>query len=377
MTGLASAVDHIHHLGPAAIGPKQTDPGRSTGYHHDLKLKNILVFFNDILKISDFGTARLKQAVSAGVSHKTAELISDPEYAAPDQTMTKKASRPHDIWGLGCIYLEMMVWAFGLEGEIDDFYNERNPEWKNVEAIPACTVEYTGTASFWYEDEHEREYSKRFKLKTVVLTRMSDLKRQLKCDQALYVVMDQIEQMLSIDPKDRPESGEVRSNFEAMICEAKLDLSKYNESWSARSTGYTNQDPGEDRFDGIYVHAKSPKYGPPSTIGDDTADDNSGFDGEEQGNSNDLSDISPAGMKHLSLPTLSPLDAQRQHYRRYSTGGLGRGMPPVNTPIKKIPLLDISTDLAQTGSHTDDSLLHPGTPRSPIIVTTDHDLDQR
>ncbi|KAF2692088.1 kinase-like protein [Lentithecium fluviatile CBS 122367] len=130
MRRLAGALKRIHNPGEG-----------KTGFHHDIKLQNLLVFTSKNthgrICIADWGTAVVsKNPVSDGGSHPSnrrgipehippsvlGELI-PPEAIAIGRPPT---SRPHDIWSLGCVFLELLVWfCRGDAYRVQIFRNER------------------------------------------------------------------------------------------------------------------------------------------------------------------------------------------------------------------------------------------------------------
>lgn len=222
MSGLAAALDHIHNLVPSDLGPTNEARGvngdrSNSGYHHDLHPHNILVFDN-VLKISDFGTAGLQQDIGSGptneCSHQTSRVLCHVDYEAPDYDRTKKASRPHDVWALGCIFVEMLVWASGKGGDVDKFYDDRlfAEETKSRQVLDA---------SFWYERGGQ------YQLKAVVKRRITTLKYQH--DTFVFkTLIKVVEGMLRIEieprvPNARHSIATVRSILEKLIAMSNYD----------------------------------------------------------------------------------------------------------------------------------------------------------
>jgi serine/threonine protein kinase len=108
------------------------DPYRQWGRHGDLKPENILFFIEPhtdntkgTLKIADFGQAQLnsksrKSKLQAGeVAHSLA-------YRAPESDLQpKRISQSHDIWSLGCVYLEFITWMLGGAKLLRNFSKRR------------------------------------------------------------------------------------------------------------------------------------------------------------------------------------------------------------------------------------------------------------
>ncbi|KAF4629509.1 hypothetical protein G7Y89_g8640 [Cudoniella acicularis] len=137
----------------------KNQPVEGTGYHHDIKPQNILWFSKisdllspitkfGILQIADFGIGKF-HSLHSGTG--TSTVRGTPTYAAPESkiprpltapgdnaTPTLKLSRPYDVWSLGCVLMEVLVWlVFGSQEwkkfneERDDFEDKRDESYKN------------------------------------------------------------------------------------------------------------------------------------------------------------------------------------------------------------------------------------------------------
>lgn len=127
MVGLVDAVHHIHSRGRKADADDHVPyPGYKpkTGYHHDIKLDNILVFRDAktnklIWKLGDFGCGKF-QAREQGIkdgrqfmrSRATKVARGTLTYLGPDIEIHERGSRPLDIWSLACCFLELWIWFF-------------------------------------------------------------------------------------------------------------------------------------------------------------------------------------------------------------------------------------------------------------------------
>jgi serine/threonine protein kinase len=156
LLGLATALAAAHNL------ENSGDTGAS--YRHgDLKPENILVFKSDgpigRLKIGDWGEAKYQGKVTAIRPSRTTTRFGTRRYEAPEVELgvrasflgqsTKRRSRLCDIWAMGCITLEFVVWLFyGLEGlnrfnhdvEGDTFYQIRIENGKKVAQVHSAAV---------------------------------------------------------------------------------------------------------------------------------------------------------------------------------------------------------------------------------------------
>jgi len=245
MTGLAAALDHIHNLAPAGLGPRGeyrdgTNRPR-TGYHLDLSLKNILVFASDVMKISDFGTARIRQLISGdfrpGGSPLNPGFLGNLEYAAPDHELpNKNVSKKHDIWSLGCIFLELLLWAFGKGPELQAFREERS---FSPEQRPGQT-----SSAFYYITDSTCD------LKSVVKDRLKwlDEAAQSKDNFAnVYKPMIcETRRMLKINLEERPAASEVVSTLQHLLLQAKLEISNPKAQGKSRYAPPSSRGAGDE-----------------------------------------------------------------------------------------------------------------------------------
>ena len=109
MSGLASGLQTLHEYKSDVLGREMI------GYHHDLKPKNILVS-NGRFILSDFGLSKLKTAADSRTPFKMGQVhYLAPECEDPELDFSKGiVSRASDVWSLGCILLEILI--FMAEG---------------------------------------------------------------------------------------------------------------------------------------------------------------------------------------------------------------------------------------------------------------------
>ena len=104
LSGLTSALETLHDYKPGLRGTEMI------GYHHDLRPKNVLVSKARFI-LSDFGLSKLK----TGEDSRTLFKRGQGHYLAPecedlDNNFAKGViSRASDVWSLGCIILEVIV----------------------------------------------------------------------------------------------------------------------------------------------------------------------------------------------------------------------------------------------------------------------------
>ena len=133
--GLAGAVKRIHDLSGEKVPTSNlglttpTPEVRKTAWHHDLKPENILLFKDSssgrrVLRIADWGSGKVN--IYRTHSYPTHSPITTLTYESPDFTRHGKTSRPHDLWSLGCVFIEVLIWAVFGSMDVEKFSNQRN-----------------------------------------------------------------------------------------------------------------------------------------------------------------------------------------------------------------------------------------------------------
>lgn len=129
--GLAEALHVIHRYD---LFRTLSDQGsKNRGFHGDIKPENIL-FFNDkhsggtgmgILQLADFGLARYHHSTTIV---EVSPRVTGHPYCPPEVDLTWKTDQSLDIWTLGCLFLESLVWLmFGSQG-LSEFQDDRRTE---------------------------------------------------------------------------------------------------------------------------------------------------------------------------------------------------------------------------------------------------------
>ncbi|WP_154223667.1 serine/threonine protein kinase [Marinicella rhabdoformis] len=83
--------------------------------HRDLKPENIMITDNNVVKILDFGLARLTENTTTpplATNHQHpsqhTQIAGTPGYMSPEQTLGKPSSTATDLWSLGIILCELL-----------------------------------------------------------------------------------------------------------------------------------------------------------------------------------------------------------------------------------------------------------------------------
>ena len=233
LEGLASAIKHVHNL-KQPTNTNRHPKAALTGCHYDIKAENILVFeqipkHHPIFKISDFGVGVFNKAKDPGQdSELTQEAKGTRRYFAPEWD-SKKVSRPFDMWALGCVFLELMVWQFGF---FESSYGFSTARFDCSTANP--------------ESRHDTFYTKiadgTFDLKSVVRDALEELEsKHCKKLRAFRDVIEVIRGLLRIDPKRRWSARHVKEKLGATIRQALTDLQQnpnfYHDQYAANLGG--------------------------------------------------------------------------------------------------------------------------------------------
>jgi len=79
--------------------------------HRDLKLENMLLSSNMVVKIGDFGLA------TSFADNRPGSLVGTWDYMAPEVLKKKEYSTASDVWSIGCMVFELMCGAPPFEAE--------------------------------------------------------------------------------------------------------------------------------------------------------------------------------------------------------------------------------------------------------------------
>ncbi|KAI9701499.1 MAG: hypothetical protein M1836_001555 [Candelina mexicana] len=213
MSGLCDAVRYLHShelLPNTADSGDEPSPMRRIGFHHDLKPANILIYGTDFdnvnWKISDFGSGTVKYVSStcSNSIYNRKASTGDPIYGAPEYLVDGKVSRPKDLWSLGCIFLEVLVWALDpIKDAVEQFKNDRT-EFSCDSPDQAPT--------YWCQDHRGMPY-----LNTAVVRKLDLVGLRCRDTGFFEPTLETIRRMICILPKSRPTAVQLCEQFHEMM----------------------------------------------------------------------------------------------------------------------------------------------------------------
>ena len=81
--------------------------------HRDVKPGNIILLNNGIVKLADFGIARL----ASGSGTQTGQMFGTPKYMAPEQIAGRQADARTDIFSLGIVFYQLITGVAPFDGD--------------------------------------------------------------------------------------------------------------------------------------------------------------------------------------------------------------------------------------------------------------------
>lgn len=137
MWGFAGAINMLHNS--TATGVTNCRPG-------DLKPENI-VRHNDgdglgTLQIADMGLTKVHDIVTRLRNKPTVTVSGTDRYQRPETDLYPKRprSRAYDMWSMGCIYLEFIIWILYEPDELTRFNKSFKESFFTMEIINSIPV---------------------------------------------------------------------------------------------------------------------------------------------------------------------------------------------------------------------------------------------
>lgn len=233
--GLASAIHNIHDLSSAegsstsstasnlAIPPARQE--KKSGWHHDLKPENILYFSSKssklgTLRIADFGSGKIHTYRSGSINTRSPN--GTLTYEPPEAKSEGATSRPYDIWSLGCVFQELLIWAVFDFNSVESFRNEREGR-----RFPDSMIDTVADDGFWQAVDGT------FCLRKPVNERIELLRKELgkpkwRPFMAFEKILDLVIRMLDLDRRRRISALDLWDTLDRIYRQTKLDLKRTN-----------------------------------------------------------------------------------------------------------------------------------------------------
>jgi serine/threonine protein kinase len=249
--GLTDAIRNVHNLnesgqqsGRTLTAPKVS--GQQQGYHHDIKPENILFFegkgADDArLKIADFGLGKVHSLRSGSsrdsrdnripVSRHTRPTNAFPTYEAPDGYLNGYISRPADMWSLGCVFLELLVWIFvPTEPDAGDFPRARMGR-------PFAHIPQIIDDAFWFLSDD----SKHAFLRKGVVEWISRVENLSSNKRAFQRILECVKELLEPRSAGRLTAVDLMNRVDALWKQAKSDLEEKPDLYLERDVTFPSE----------------------------------------------------------------------------------------------------------------------------------------
>ena len=225
MTGIASALSYLH----TGVVAKDSRPMR--GYHMDLKPENILIIRDastdtSSWKLSDFGSSYLHPMDLETDLPPHAGLGT---YEPPECQLDLPTSQASDIWSLGCIFTECVIWLLRGSVAIDTFAEDRLKDAETSSNIIRDDCFFT------------LKYDKSVApigamVRPAVLRWLDLLERNPSCDpttnQLLFIISHRL---LRTTIVERLNAGDLSSSLEKICKKRAIPVVEKGTSWQLQS----------------------------------------------------------------------------------------------------------------------------------------------
>ncbi|KAI1747487.1 kinase-like domain-containing protein [Xylaria castorea] len=216
--GIAEALRKIHyHEFPSASSHRPIEQPMK-GRHGDIKPENILWFSSsdtnpgdishgqEVLALSDFGLTRFHKAITASRQYRHHSLAVSPTYRAPEFDLEKKVSPLWDVWTLGCVYLEFLIWYLQGWDAVDEFSKQRKH----------CDLAVYGHEDKYFSSDKRSKFGAYRKL--TVIRRIEELHNHPDCTEFIHDFLNLIANgMIRIRSRKRMDSAAISQQIREML----------------------------------------------------------------------------------------------------------------------------------------------------------------
>ena len=236
LLGLADALRNLHNFAdPQNSGPSSTLAAahpevRKSGWHHDIKPENIL-YYRDIgakhgiLKMADFGSGKVHIYRSGSVNTRSPN--GTLTYEPPEAKYENATSRPYDVWSLGCVLLELLIWAIFKIEEVESFAKARE-----ARRFPDHPTDEFEDDAFWQMKEDDK-----FSRRDAVDCQIRNLRKEALNHEAqpFKEVVELIEPMLDPNRHTRITALYFWDTLNRIVEQKKVDLNyPQDKSWGRK-----------------------------------------------------------------------------------------------------------------------------------------------
>lgn len=224
--GLADALRDIHNLSSAEskigssmnLAAPSTDI-RKSGWHHDLKPENILYFRGSspsggVFHVADFGSGKVHTYRSGSVNTKSPN--GTLTYEPPEAAKEGATSRPYDVWSMGCVFLELLIWAVFDYRSVKTFASDREER-----RFPGSQTDIVVDDAFWQMDE-DGNIARRQSVSNWITKLQEELRRQNI--EPFEKVLDLIDRMLDTERRTRISALDLWDTLDRIHRQAGVDM---------------------------------------------------------------------------------------------------------------------------------------------------------